>query len=263
MKDTRTQTQVLDEDRAPTGTDPVAGHVAAVGRGSLAAAGIAGLTYFLSSSGSFPDGPQMSTATAQEIRDHVTASGGAIQGPAFAGMVGIAAALIFVPALARQVRDRLPNSLLADAVLGAGLLVIIYQWLVVVAESLLRFLPDLLDSTDLAQVSDERVQGWYGLIGFTHYMGDLALVPMMMLVGAFSIAALKGKLLPTWQGWLGLVIAAAGAVGMVSILGVIDALYPLWFAGLIGYVIWVLVISITFLIRMRRDGKSALDQGER
>ena len=46
-------------------------------------------------------------------------------------MIGVAAAVVFLAALVRQVRDRLPGSLLADVVLGAGILLIAYQWLVV------------------------------------------------------------------------------------------------------------------------------------
>jgi hypothetical protein len=193
----------------------------------------------------------MATASGDQIRSYVAASGGSIQGAAFAGMVSVTAGLILVPALARQVRDRLPGSLLADAVLGAGLLVILYQWLMVAAAALLRFLPNLLDSVDLSGTDDVTVQGWYGLSGFTHFLGDLALVPMMVLVACFSLAARRGRLLPRWLAWGGLIIAAFGALGMVGILGEFGALYAFWFAGLFGYYLWILAASIAFLFRLR------------
>ena len=45
--------------------------------------------------------------------------------------------------------------------------------------------------------------------------------------------------------------AAAGAVGMVGILAVVDALYPFWFVALFGYVLWIAALATTFLIRVR------------
>ena len=81
-----------------------------VGRGSLGAAGLAGVAYVLCGSLTPPDGPPVATATAAQVRDHVTASGTAIQAAAIAGMLGVAAALVFFAGLTRQVRDRLPGS---------------------------------------------------------------------------------------------------------------------------------------------------------
>ena len=224
-----------------------------IGRGALAAAGLAGLTYWLGGMATFPDGPTMATASAQQVRDHVTTTGGSIQVAAFAGMVAVAASLVLVAGLVRQVRDRLPGSLLAEVVLGAGILVIAYQWLMVTAEALLRYLPHLLDSVDLAAVDDQTVRSWYALTGFTHFLGDLAIVPTIVLVAAFSLAARRGRLLPTWLVWMGLAITVAGVVGMVGILGVVAALYPAWFVALIGYFLWVLAVSVTFLVRLRRS----------
>ena len=224
----------------------------AQGRGALAAGGLAGLAYWFAGWASFPDGPQVTTASAQQIRDHLTTTGSAIQVAAVAGMVGVAAAVVFVAALVRQIRDRLPQSMLAEVVFGAGILFIAYQWLVVTAEALLRLVPKLLDSVDIAAVDDQTVRGWYALIGFTHFMGDLAVVPTVVLLTAFSLAAKRGRLLPGWLVWVGLTISAAGLIGMVGILGEADALYPFWFVGLIGYYMWTLAASVTFLVRLRR-----------
>ena len=225
----------------------------ALGRGALATAGFAGLIYWFAAWGSFPEGPAQSTATAQQVRDHIATSGSAIQGAAFAGMIGVAAGMVFVAALVRQVRDRLPGSMLADVVLGSGLLLIAYQWLTITAEALVRLVPQLLDSVEVAEVSDQVVLGWYGLSGFTHFMGDLAIVPTVVLIAAFSLAARRGRLLPTWLVWVGLLIVAAGSVGMVGILAEVSVLYPFWFVGLIGFFLWVLAVSITFLVRLRRS----------
>jgi hypothetical protein len=224
----------------------------AVGRGALAAGGVSGLIYLVAGWITFPDGPTMGTASADEIRAHISASGGTIQAAAAAGVVALAAALVFVPALVRQVRDRLPGSLLADVVLLSGLLVLAYQSLVMTAEGLLRFLPNLLDGVDLAASNDATVQSWYSLGGFTHFLGDLAMVPMIVLIAAFSLAARRGRLLPRWLVWVGLVIVAAGALGMVGIVGEVAALYPCWIAAAFGYFLWILAASVTFLNRLRK-----------
>ena len=225
----------------------------AQGRGALAAGGLAGLTYWFAGWASFPDGPPVTTASAEQIRDHLTTTGSSIQVSAVAGMAGVAAAIVFVAALVRQIRDRLPESMLAEVVFGAGILFVAYQWLVVTAEALLRLVPKLLDSVDIAAVDDQTVRDWYALIGFTHFMGDLAVVPTIVLLTAFSLAARRGRLLPGWLVWVGLAIAAAGLVGMGGILGEVDALYPFWFVGLIGYFMWTLAASVTFLVRLRRS----------
>jgi hypothetical protein len=222
----------------------------AVGRGALAAAGVTGLIYFVAGWVTFPDGPTMGTASADEIRAHISTSGAAIQVAMGAGVIALAASMVFAPALVRQVRDRLPGSILADVVLFAGLLVIAYQSLVLAAEGLLRFLPKLLDG--VAAANDVMVQSWYGLGGFTHLLGDLAMVPMVMLIGGFSLAARRGRLLPSWLVWVGAVIVAAGTLGMIGIVGDVEALYPCWIAAAISYFLWILAASITFLTRLRR-----------
>ena len=187
------------------------------------------------------------------MRDPVAKTGGAAQVAAMAGMVGLEAALLFFAALVRQVRDRLPGSLLAEVVLGAGVLIVAYQWLMVTAEALPRLLPNLLDSVSLGAVNDRTVQGWYDLAGFTHFMGDLAMVPMIMVVGAFSLAAKRGRLLPRWLVWVSLAIVASGAIGMVGIIGEVRALYPFWFGALFGYFLWILAVSVTSVVRLRRS----------
>lgn len=249
------------ERSGPARTDPgSAGNGAAgslkgaagVGRGALAAAGVAGLVYVVAGWVTFPDGPSMGTASADQIRAHISTSGGAIQGAVATGVLALAAALVFVPALVRQVRDRLPGSLLAEVVLGSGLLVLAFQSLVVTAEGLLRFLPNLLDGVDLAAADDPVVRSWYGLGGFTHFLGDLAMVPMVMLVGAFSLAARRGGLLPRWLAMVGLVIVVTGTLGMVGIVGEVAALYPCWIGAAIGYFLWILAVSATCLHRLRR-----------
>jgi len=234
-----------------TDVGEVAADLPNVGRGALGAAGLAGVAYTLCMFFTSPDGPPVATATAQQVRDHVTSNGTTIQVAAIGGMLGITAALIFFAALTRQVRDRLPRSLLGDVVFSSGLLVVIYQWLMTTADAMTTLLPNLVGS-DVKRVDDTTLRGWYGLTGFTHFMGDLAVVPMSVVMASFSVAALRGGLVPNWLSWAGLVFSAAGAIGIVGILAAVDALYAFWFIAMFGYWSWILAIAITCLIRRRR-----------
>lgn len=225
--------------------------VPARSRGALLTTGAAGLVYALSTFGTFPDGPEISTATAKQVREHVSANSTIIRADALVGMAAVAAALVFFAALTRQVRDRLAGSLHADLVLAAGILVVFYHWLITTAEALTSLLPNLVGS-DLRSVDDATLQGWYGLTGFTHFLGDLAILPMALAVGSFCLASRRGQLLPRWLTWAGLAVATAAVLGSVGILLAVDALYPAWFAGLFGYWLWVLAVAIASLVRARR-----------
>ena len=134
---------------------------------------------------------------------------------------------------------------------------VIYQWLMTTADAMTTLLPNLVGS-DVKRVDDATLRGWYGLTGFTHFMGDLAVVPMIVVMASFSVAALRGGLLPKWLSWAGLVFSAAGALGIVGILAAVDALYAFWFVAMFGYWSWILAVAITFLIRRRRTGSPSV-----
>jgi hypothetical protein len=117
-------------------------------------------------------------------------------------------------------------------------------------------LVQVLDGTDLATVDDETLQGWYGLSNLSHFLFDLGMAPVALVMVAASLAALRAALLPRWLGWLGLAFGAAGALGTA---GVAIAWKPLalpWFGGLVGWVLWTLLVGMTLGLRWRR-GKAA------
>jgi hypothetical protein len=228
---------------------PAAG---AVGRGGLLAGGLAGFIAVVAGFAGGPDDPALATATALQLRDHAVQQGGAIQISAATSLIALAATLVFVAALARQVRDRLPQSLLPDLVLLSGALVLVYQLLYVAGGAVIRLLPNLVES-DLASTDDSLLRGWFAVTGFVHFVGDLVVVPLAVLMGAFSLAALRGGLLPRWLAWAGLVLAGCGLLGAAGVVTEIDALYVPWFVALIGYFVWMLALAVTFLLRARRS----------
>ena len=98
------------------------------------------------------------------------------------------------------------------------------------------------------------VLSWYGLTGFTHFLGDLAIIPMargpgVVLPGRACVDTSCPVGCPG-PGWLWRQPPCLGSVG---ILLAVDALYPAWFVGLFGYWFWVLAVAVTSLVRLRRS----------
>jgi hypothetical protein len=231
---------------------------ASVGRGTseralLLAAAISGILYFVLAWARPPDGPAVETATAAQIRVFLVANLTALRLGAFVAVLAIPTVLVFTVSLSRLVRIRMPGSVLADLITGGGILVAILHWLVAAMASMT--LVQVLDGTDLATVDDETLQGWYGLTNLSHFLFDLGMAPVALVMVAASLAALRAALLPRWLGWLGLAFGAAGALGTA---GVAIAWKPLalpWFGGLVGWVLWALLVGVTLGLRWRRTGR--------
>lgn len=219
--------------------------------GALLTAAVSGLllvgTFFAQS----PDGPKVGSATAGQIRAFVADNETAILVGATGGVASFVLVLLFTAALAQLVRSALPGSIMPGLVTTGGILIGVMLWLDAAAKSLTLLLPDLID-TKLGKVDDATVVSWYGLTGFTHFLGDLAMAPIVLTITAFSIAALEGLLLPRWLAWLGLVIGASGALGTLGITTASGPLYWFWFGGLLGWALWILLVSVTLGLRWVR-----------
>jgi hypothetical protein len=223
-------------------------------RPALLTGAVAGIAFLLAGFVSPPQGPDMTTATAEQIRSFLAGNTAALRIATVAGLIGVVAALMFIACLTRLVRTRLPESMLADTVLAGGILLTIVYWLTVTTTAMALLLPGLIGA-DVETVEDGVLRGWYALSGFTHFLGDLQMAPLALLLTAFCVAALRGRLLPRWLAVVGLVLAGCAAVGLVGVATQLSPLYPLWFVALFGWVLWVLATSIVFLLRWRRLGR--------
>ena len=218
-------------------------------RGPLLATAISGLLYVLLVFVPQVDGPPVETASADQIRSFLADHDTGLRASATAGALAIALVLVFTVSLARLIRSRSAGSALADLVVGGGVLVALWHWLVVAGDSLT--LVQTLDGTNLATVDDATLRGWYGLSNFTHLFADLGMVAMATVMAATSIAALRTGLFPRWQGWLGLVLAAGGAIGTVGITIAWGPLSNVWFVGIFGWWVWTLMLAVTCGLRLR------------
>jgi hypothetical protein len=229
-------------------------------RAARTTAAVSGIALFLSAWLQTPEGPPLDTATAAQIRDYVTSNDIAIRVGAAGGLSAVLLVIAFTATLAQLIRSRLPGSILAALVAAGGLFVAADFLLTTVSDSMLDLLPGLI-GTDLATINDATLHTWYDFGGVTHLLGDLTMAPMMLMVAAFSIAALRtrsrARLIPTWLAWVGVVIAACGAIGTVGVVSAWAALYPFWFAGIFGWVLWILAVALALGIGAYRARRAA------
>jgi hypothetical protein len=78
------------------------------------------------------------------------------------------------------------------------------------------------------------------------------MAPIALVMLAFSVAALRGALLPRWLGRLGLAFGLSGAVGTVGVAVAWKPLAVPWFGGLFGWVLWTLLVGVALGLRLRR-----------
>ncbi len=220
-------------------------------RTALLAAAISGVLYFLLVLVPQVDGPPVESATAADIRTFLSNNDTGLRALAAGTVLAIPLVLVFTTSLARLIRTRAPGSQLADLVTAGGVLVAAWHWIVTASAS--TTLVQNLDGYDLARVDDATLRGWYGLTNFGHFFADLGMCGIATVIGATSIAALRTGLLSRWIAWLGLVLAVGGAIGT---LGIAIAWVPLsyvWFVGIFGWWIWILIVAISCARQARRS----------
>jgi hypothetical protein len=227
-----------------------------IGRGVAITAAIAGPLILVGSFASPADGPDVATATAEQIRTWVHAQSTALRVGALGGVLSLAVILIMTAALTRVLRDALPRSLLADLFAGASLLLTGSLFLNVTAGAVPAVLPDLIGA-DLNTVDDEVLRGWYGLTGFTHLLGDFQMIFIALLVGAFSAGALRARTVPRWIGWLGVAVTVSATLGTAGVALNFGPLYGFWFGGIFGWVLWYPIVGITLALRARTSRRAS------
>ena len=214
-------------------------------------AAVAGFVLLLTSFVQGPEGPTVGEATAADIRAFAVDNANGIRAGALSGVIAFIAVVVFTAGLAQIVRSRLPASMLAGLVAAGGILIGAMLWLDAAARSLPVVLPELID-TELAKIDDTTLVAWYGLSGYTHYLGDLVMAPVVLAMGSFGLASLQARIVPRWLTWLALAASAAGVLGVVGIATGVDWLYAFWFGGLIGWALFILLVSGTFVLRWIR-----------
>lgn len=228
-----------------------------VNRGAAITAAVAGPLIIVASFLTPTDGPDVTTATADQIRAWAQSEATGQRVGALGGLLSLAALLVMTAALTRVVRDALPRSPLADLFAGAGYLLVGALFLTVTAGAVPVVLPDLIGA-DVATVDGDVLRGWYGINGYTHLLGDFQMTFIALLVGAFSVAALRARFVARWVGWAGLAVAVSAALGTVGVALNSGVLYGFWFGGLFGWILWYPIVGAALGLRARAARRAAL-----
>ncbi|MET8911348.1 hypothetical protein [Micromonospora sp. NPDC004551] len=215
-------------------------------RAGLGVAAGASLALFALMFGTWtPESPEVGRTDAAGIRAWAADAASTLQLNAFAGVLSVVALLVLTAALANLVRQAVPNSVLGGiTLLGGGLLAAINT--LVTGFTLLWVLPDL------ATLDDATVQTWYATAHVGQMLGEVAVVAQSLLMGAFSLAALRGRIVARWLCWLGIVLAVTGLSSVAGVVVPSPVFQTTWLVGLYGWVLWPLLASITFAVRLRR-----------
>ncbi|GII57823.1 hypothetical protein Pth03_62120 [Planotetraspora thailandica] len=229
---------------ADAAVEPAAARISA--RSAYGTASVAALALFALMFGTWaPESPDVGTAGAAEIRAWASEAASTLQMNAFAGALGLVALIVLTGALARLARRFLPESSLREViVLGGGLLVAINA--VVTGLTLLWLL------SDVSALNDTVVQTWYSMSWFGQMLGEISIVAQSVLLAAFSIAALRGRIISRWMSWLGVVLAATGLISIVGLVVPSAVFDTAWLAALYGWSLWLLIASIVFGVRRLR-----------
>ncbi|MFZ0324015.1 MAG: hypothetical protein WAN48_07780 [Actinomycetes bacterium] len=198
-----------------------------------------------------PDSPRVGQADAADVRAWVESNSVALHAAATALVLAAVGFLVVAAGLSALVRRHLRGSMLSELLVGSAVVVAVLLVLDTAAQTMSLILPGLVD-TNLADVSDPVVVIWLAVGGFTHFLGDLQMAFIAVLLASGTMAARRLRLVNRWLGYLGLVVAGCSALGTLGITLSIDALYPLWFVGIYGFYFSLLVLAASAAFAWRR-----------
>ena len=201
-----------------------------------------------------PDGPRVGQADAAEVRRWVETNSGALHVSATALLLAAVGFLVLAAGLSALVRRHVRGSMLSELLVGGTVVVVVLLILDTAAQTMSLLLPGLVD-TDLAEVSDPVVVTWLAIGGFAHFLGDLQMAFVAVVLASGSLAALRLQLVNRWWCYLGFVLAACAALGTLGITLSVAALYPLWFVGIYGFYLSLLVLGGSATLAWRRLGR--------
>ena len=184
-----------------------------------------------------PGEPAKTSETTREIAEYVSDKGDEQRWAAYVGALAVIALLWWLGSVWRLIRraeggtPRLAVVATAGAVVAAGL--------ILVSGVILAAIP----VTD-ASLSASGQQTFY-VIGTN--LGMATIFGFATFVGAFSVVIIRSRVLPLWLGWVGGLIAVTGTFGGATITSTRDVFFYASFVAFMGFVLWILVVSILML----------------
>lgn len=225
-------------------------------RRSLIAVGASGLLLFatllLGGSVAVPH-----DSTGEQVRRYLERNMDALGLQVLGATLGFAAVLALLVALRSAIRVASPDRsesghVWVDVATVGGVLTALWFWVTAALDMIPLVAAD--EAGKLNEYNDATLLGLdlFGRLGET--FGDVATVPRGMFVLAVSMLLIRTRLVPRWVGHLGLVVAAASLVSVLGMGWDVVALSIAWFVGLFGFVLWLLCLALSALVRgLRRD----------
>ena len=210
---------------------------------------VTGLLMFLVSLGTMTpeDTPSPGDATADQIRAFVADNATTIRLNTLTALVCVGLFTFFAVGLAQLVGQARKDSPVPGVILICGAVATVQTLLLVAASAIFAF------PHEVEGLADTDIVNLFTLTAVTEWFAGLTLAcSCMILVGAFSYAALRSRIVARWVSWVGLALAAGGAA-KVAELAVPSALPDGTFLFVIfGWWLWPLAIGGALGVRWLR-----------
>jgi hypothetical protein len=184
------------------------------GRATLGMTAVTGLLLFLVSLGTWSaeGAPSPGHATAAQIRAFAADHDATIRLNTLSALVSVALFAFFVVGLAQLAGQARKNSPIPGVIVLCGAVATTQTLLIVASASIFAF-PHEVDG-----LADRNIVNLFTLTAVTEWFASLTLASVcMILVGAFSYAALRSRIVARWVSWVGFALAAAGAAQVAAI----------------------------------------------
>jgi hypothetical protein len=231
---------------------PPIGHEASndLRREDLGRVALTGILLFAVSIGTWtPEGaPTPGETTAAQIRRFAEENSQTLRLNTLAALLAAGLLIYFVAGLAQLVRQVRPSSSLPGVLLVCGAVAVIQSMLLVAASSIFAFPHEMEDLADVDVVT------LYTFTAVIEWLTALTVVaPCMILVGSFSLVALRSRIVTPWICGLGLLLAALGAAQVLDIALPGHVTDSFFLVVLFGWWLWPLLIGCAFGVRWVRN----------
>jgi hypothetical protein len=217
-------------------------------RNTMGIAAITGLTLFVVTIASdTPESPESGRVSARAIRQYAADNADVLQFALAGSLLYLALFVVFIAALVQLVRSRRQGSVASGAILLCAAASLTDNILYMAVTSPFAF------PHDLDKVSDSTVVSWWNLVALAEWSQTINMaVPRMILILAFSLVALRTRLIARWVCWAGFVIASTGLFQVIAVLFHIDSLDHTFLVALFGWWFWPIFVGGALGIRWLR-----------
>jgi hypothetical protein len=192
-------------------------------------------------SGLIAGSPPKLTDPTRKIVEYLTDNQGVLRWSAYIGAVGTGFALWWAGSVWRTIRRAEGGSPLLAVTAVGGLLLGLSVAMVGSIVTAVLATPGVGVGTGAGGVR------FFYILG-TALFGGVG-IGIIAFAGAFSVVIIRTRVLPSFVGWFGLLVAIVWIPGAAVMSTTRDEVYYITFAGFLLFALWALVTSITMLRR--------------